>query len=205
MSDSTPTPAGNEPGKSHPKLKAVMPHAKDQATQLTVEMGTHEHRALMEDVPSGGAEQHQPERRRGPGLTTVINTPQSGGLPGLWGVAYQATGITIIFGVFIWLMFTNRADRREEAAQTREERAVERSQNQAAVAAMAATLTGISSRGDIRDVKMDAAIDEIRRAVAKQEQVNQEILTVLKAILAKGNENEPRSQAPGPRLKAGQG
>jgi hypothetical protein len=218
MPDTATKPEGDDPSKSSTRIKAAIPHSQDKATQLNVQTDTHEHRAILEEVPAAPDDPLPDRRRQQPGFTTIVNpSPQAGGLTGLWGVAYQATGITIIFGAFMWMMYTGRTDRREEdarsretraaeRAQDREDRSAERSQSQAAFAALTSSITMMSSRNDSRDARIDAMLEESRQSRNEMKLNQQEMLAVLKAILAKYSKppNEPPEEAtaaPMPREK----
>jgi hypothetical protein len=53
---------------------------------------------------------------------------------------------------------------------------------------MTGMLSTMGARNDAREAKIDHAVDEIRRAVIRQEQFNAELLSVMKSIRDKGKD-----------------
>jgi hypothetical protein len=196
----------DDPTKSGSKLKAVIPHTPGKTAKLTVEAGTHEHRALLEETESTASEQQTERRKQQPQL--VINqAPPSGGLMGKWANIANMSAVGLIMAVFVWILFSVRADERERRSIEREDRINDRSQTQAAFASLTATLATMTSRNDTRDMRIDAMLEESRLSRNEMKQTQQEMLSVLKAILAKNNPMGPPEEtmaAPMPRAGRGQ-
>ena len=206
MPDATPDP---DPSKSG-KFKAVTPKAgQSVATKIDVQEGTREHTIVVEQVPAGqGEEQHQPERRRQQTGTQVNVQPSAAGLTGTWAAIANLSGVGVVFILVFLLYRDSKADQREYAAQQREDRLSERSQDQAANAAIIGAVTSLASKIDARDVKLETAIEEarlaraeVRVALAEQRQLHQEMLAVLKSIRDKGGMEPEEAVAPMPRSK----
>lgn len=202
----------DDPSKSG-KFRSVTPHeaGKPVATKIGIEDSTREHTLTVEQVHADEVNPELPERRRQQSGTQVImqQAPPAGGLLGRWANIANMSAVGLIMAVFVWILFSVRTDERERRSQEREDRINDRSQTQAAFAALTSSITTMANRSDARDTRMDAQavrldafLEESRQARAEMKATQVEMLKVLRAILDKGKmEPEEATAAPMPRAK----
>lgn len=211
-------PPEDDPSKSSTKIKLTLPQAsvndKSQHTQLEVDPGTREHNILVSEVSEAPSQidHNGPERRKQPAPVQVLmqQAPPAGGLFGKWANIANMSAVGLIMAVFVWILFSVRADERERRGQEREDRINDRSQTQSAFAALTASMATMTSRSDAREARgevvtarLDAFLEESRQARQEMKQTQVEILKVLRAILDKKKmEPEEATAAPMPRAKA---
>lgn len=215
MPDSQKPKEGDDPAKSSTKLKVTVPHTaqpeRTEFTQVEVDPGTREHQVFVEEVssPLPQHEGHASDRRKAAPPVQVLmqQSPPSGGLMGKWAQFGNMSAVALIMGLLVWGAFSYRSDERERRSIEREDRINDRSQTQAAFAAITSAITTMSTRNDARDSRIDAMLEESRLARNEMRQTQQEMLNVLKAILAKNNPMNPEEStaAPMPRAKRAEG
>lgn len=209
----TKKPNGDDPAQSGAKIKVAVPHTTEKQgkefTKVEVDPGTRENTFTVSELHESPIQQD--ERRKSQlGTQVLIQQAQEVPTGGLLGIPARYLNLTA-FGVFvlfaIWfyqdtrsLERERRSEERERWAEFRQDRAEDRSQSQASFAAMTSAVSSLQARNDARDATIAAAIEEGRISRLETKKTQEEMLAVLKQILAmKGGPEEAR--APMPRVK----